>query len=80
MLDPYPRRILLSPKELMVMLSMDRSTWYEFLADPTTGFPKPVIVGKTASGKARHRWRKIEVLAWQAKVDHDHDQPENRKK
>ena len=64
MLDPYPRRALLSQKELMAMLSMDRSTWYEFRADPTAGFPAPVQVGRGKNGKPRLRWRKWQVIAW----------------
>lgn len=62
--DPYPRQELLGPKELMSLLAMDRSTWYEFLQDPTTRFPPAVVVGKTKNGKPRLRWRKWQVYAW----------------
>lgn len=55
----------------MHLLSMDRSTWYEFLADPTTGFPAPVVIGRTANGRPRHRWKKWQILVWHESLQHD---------
>jgi predicted DNA-binding transcriptional regulator AlpA len=64
MVDPYPGRVMLGPKELMSLLSMDKSTWYEFLEDAGAGFPAPAQVGTTATGKDRRRWWKDEVYSW----------------
>lgn len=62
--DPYPSQMLLGPKEIQSLLGLSRSEWYEFLSDPTTGFPLPVGAGKTRSGQDRRRWRKHEVYHW----------------
>lgn len=62
--DPYPRQLLLGPKELQLLLGLDRSTWAEFLQDPTSEFPRAVRIGTTAAGRARVRWRKLEVYMW----------------
>lgn len=62
--DPYPKQLLLGPKELKTLLGLDRSTWAEFLKDPTSGFPRPVRIGTTQAGRERVRWRKLEVYAW----------------
>jgi len=67
--------MLLSQREIMVMLSFDRSTWYEFLRDPRTGFPAPVVVGQTPNGKPRHRWKKWEIVAWYEALAHDDTPP-----
>lgn len=82
MFDPFPRKILLSQQEIRELLSMDRSTWYEFLQDPSSGFPRPVVVGKTGAGKPRHRWKKWQVLAYYEGLQHDAgqgDEPARRK-
>lgn len=62
--DPYPRQLLLGAKELRLMLGMDKSTMAEFLADPPPDFPRPVAVGKTASGNDRARWKKAAIYNW----------------
>lgn len=62
------------------MLSIDRSTWYEFRADPTSGFPPPVSIGKTRGGAPRHRWKKWEVIAWYERLQHDTAPPEDGRK
>lgn len=62
--DPYPRRLWLGRKEIMSLLGFDRSTWYEFRRDPTTGFPAPLDAGATASGARRERWDKAEIYRW----------------
>ena len=80
MFDPYPRKVLLSQKECMVMLSMDRSTWFEFRADPQNGFPLPVVVGRTPNGHPRHRWKKWEVIAWYERLQHDDTPPPDGRK
>lgn len=46
------------------MLSMDRTTFWEFRNDPATGFPEPVAVGNTSNGHPRLRWHKWQVIAW----------------
>lgn len=62
--DPYPGQALVGLAELRKLLSMDRSTLYEFLQDPTSSFPRPVRVGTARSGKPRLRWKKTAVLYW----------------
>ena len=82
-MDPYPKKLLLSQREVQNLLSMDRTTWYEFLQDPTTGFPRAVILGQTKSGKPRLRWKKWQVLLWHeglAHVEGDAPATDGRKK
>lgn len=62
--DPFPQSEFLGLAELKKLLAMDRTTLYEFLKDETTGFPRPVALGKTRNGKPRERWVKWEVMAW----------------
>lgn len=63
--DPFPGRLLLGPTEIQRLLSMDRSSFYELLADPTARFPPPAVAGSVKkTGKPRKRWHKHEVLAW----------------
>ena len=62
--DPFPNQVLLSLKEVLTLLGMSRNTFKEFLADNTTGFPKPIPMGKERNGKVRQRWRKSDVLAY----------------
>lgn len=68
--DPYPRRELLGRKELMALLSMEATTFNEFLHDPTAGFPRPVAIGQTNNGYDRLKWKKLEVYAWLDSLQH----------
>lgn len=68
--DPFPESEFLGLPELGKLLSMGRTTLYEFLADPTTAFPLPADLGRTPDGHPRKRWRKLQVYAWmQARPD-----------
>lgn len=64
--DPYHHQTVLSQKEVMEMLSLSRSSWYEFIADPDSGFPTALVIGKSKTGKPIRRWSKIEIMAWLA--------------
>lgn len=61
--DPFPKQLWLSASDVRVLLGFDRSTWHEFLQDPSTGFPRPLDGGATAKGR-RQRYDKIEVYKW----------------
>lgn len=59
--DPYPLHVFLGATEIMKLLSMSKTTFYEFLKEEGTGFPRPVHMG---GKKDRHRWHKSQVYAW----------------
>lgn len=62
--DPYPRQILLGPKEIRTLLGLSTTDWYELTKDPESGLPAPVQVGKTRNGHPRKRWKKAEIYLW----------------
>lgn len=81
--EPLPGQILIGLTELRKLLSLDKSGLYEFLKDPTHGFPKPVRIGTTRNGNARLRWKKASVLYWiESLMPHVEDPvaPENVRK
>ena len=61
--DPFPNSVLLTAKQVMTILAMDRSSFYEFVAS-NPQFPKQVIVGKTKKSGEIRRYRKSQVLAF----------------
>jgi predicted DNA-binding transcriptional regulator AlpA len=64
-LDPYPQAAVLGVKELCKLLGMGRSDLYEWLKDPTTGFPAPLAgYGQTRNKKPLQRWSKRAVYDW----------------
>jgi predicted DNA-binding transcriptional regulator AlpA len=61
--DPFPNSVLLTPKQVMTMLGMDRTSFYDFTtANPA--FPRQVVVGKTKKGGEVKRYRKSQVMAF----------------
>ena len=62
--DPFPRALVLGRKELMALMSLDKSEMYEFLKHPPEGFPPPMALGKNKNGKPRLRWDKWKVYSW----------------
>jgi excisionase family DNA binding protein len=57
-MDPYPGKVLLTPKEVWTMLGMEKSTFYRMRKRKEDRFPRPRLVG------GQTRYRKDEVLAW----------------
>jgi predicted DNA-binding transcriptional regulator AlpA len=58
-LDPFPRKVLLSAKEVRVMLSLSTTAWKKLLRQKDGGFPRPV---RLPTGGLRYR--KDHVLDW----------------
>jgi predicted DNA-binding transcriptional regulator AlpA len=61
--DPHPKKSVLTTEEVMVMLSMRKTSFYEFVAH-TPSFPKPRVMGQTRKGKPILRYPKEKVLAF----------------
>lgn len=62
--DPYPGKMFLLLKEVKALLRISSGKdWNAFLA-ANPGFPEPVPVGKTRSGKPRKLYRKEDVYFW----------------
>lgn len=59
----YDGKELLRAEEVMEMLSMEKTAFYDFLKHQPL-FPKPIEIGKTRKGQPIKRWRKRSVLAF----------------
>ncbi len=59
----YDNKELLKPEEVMEMLSMEKTSFYDFLKSQPM-FPKPIEIGKTRKGQPIKRYRKRQVMAF----------------
>jgi predicted DNA-binding transcriptional regulator AlpA len=62
--DPYPGKEFLTVAEVRKLLGLTEPKAFKEFMDGEPLFPKPTVLGNTARGEPRLRFRKAKVLAF----------------